>query len=220
MNKDLHNSNIFIRIVFWLDQKTDFLGKIERRRAEWILNQFPIASWIFDCKQIIDIGSGIGDITSLLSNRIGKKIIGLDIVDFRRKEIVKDNEFVFIKADGYHLPFSNSSIDCVLILVTLHHLKFPHIVLKEIIRILKNNGKLIVLEDIVNDSKSFQRFFTIFIDNIINFSFFSNPSTNNTEREWLSILEGELKLEKKDSYIIKWGFLKILKLGVFYLQKP
>ena len=214
-----HRKNFFIRSIFWLDKWTDLLGIIERKRAVWILNNFPIDKWMINSSKVLDIGSGIGDIPTLLHRRTSNEVFGIDLVDYRRKEIKYLNKFYFIIANCYNLPFLNNQFENVLFLVTLHHLWEPHKAIKEAMRVLKHNGRLIILEDIIGHPKSWLTLLTKFIDGLINLNFVGNPNTQKSQNDWLITIE-TLKLNIIHSYTISWGpFFKSLKLGIFILEK-
>lgn len=212
--------NKLIDLVYWIDSRTDLLGKMERKRAEWLLKKFPLHKFVHKSDMLLDVGSGMGDIPTLLNKKTGIQIFGIDIIDYRRREIKSLNFYHFIKANAYEIPFRDNSFDKILIFVTLHHLVWPEKAIVEALRILKSKGFIIILEDIIGPPGSFLKFITIFIDNIINLTLEGNPNTNKMENEWHKLLEEFFGLEKVESYTIKWGPLfKSLKLGLFIYKK-
>ena len=220
-NQYERDQNLVIKFVYFLDRYTSLLEKIEKNRAKWLLDNFPLHKWIGDSEKILDIGSGIGDIDTLLSqNNNNNKIYGIDIIDYRRRGIRQLNKYHFVRASGYTTPFQNSTFDSVLILVTLHHMNTPELALEEALRVLKKGGNLFVLEDIIGPPGSYLKFITLFIDNLINLSLKGNPNTNKTEGEWEELLSNHYLLEKINSYTLKWGpLMKSLKLGIFWYKK-
>ncbi len=102
---------------------------------------------------IADIGSGGGFVPLSISQYL-KKSDKLICTDVSRKmlnnlkiKLAKQNfkcRFQFLKFKDKKLPFKNNSIDVVTINSVLHHIADTHFFLKEIDRILKNSGVLII----------------------------------------------------------------------------
>jgi ubiquinone/menaquinone biosynthesis C-methylase UbiE len=193
---------------------------METRRAQWLLNVFPLHNWLKDDSRILDLACGMGYITNNLKSNLTAEIWGVDIVDYRTKAIKKNTKFNFILGDAYNLGFANEYFDSVLILVSLHHMFEPGKVIKEALRVLKPNGKLIILEDLIKSKFSIQTIMTLFIDNVINLSFTKNPNSNKTKTQWIDLFTHDFDLKLQNEYSVKWGSLfKPLELGVFVLQK-
>ena len=107
-------------------------------------------------QNILDIATGTGDIALELANIEGAKIIGLDIsekmLDIGRKKILKQNfshKIDLVLGDAENLSYSNSSFDIITIGFGVRN--FQNLIrgLKESKRVLKENGKLIILESSV-----------------------------------------------------------------------
>jgi SAM-dependent methyltransferase len=62
-------------------------------------------------------------------------IINLDIM----KEFCPN-----IMGDVHHIPLKNNSVDCIICTELLEHIEFPESVIKELSRILKRSGKIII----------------------------------------------------------------------------
>jgi len=95
---------------------------------------------------VIDVGCGEGFLLREIQNAINIVGIEISITALRRaKEILKDrSEIDIIKADGQEMPISSETFDVVLCSEMLKHLPDPRIVLKEINRILKHDGRLVI----------------------------------------------------------------------------
>lgn len=112
---------------------------------------------------IIDLGTGSGYVAFSIAEKYnGTNIIGLDIVTETLKRNTQkaiDNNFCnlrFVSYDGSNFPFSDNSVDKIITRYALHH--FPELKesLKEIYRILKPNGKLIISDPTPNDNDTNQ----------------------------------------------------------------
>lgn len=107
---------------------------------------------------VVDLGCGTGNLSKLLANDT-IKVIGIDIsFDLLKFAVFQNNPkwTMFIQYDGNHLPLKNNSVNYVTTYVVLNHVKENnHLVelLKEIHRILADDGKLICIEQIRKFSK-------------------------------------------------------------------
>jgi demethylmenaquinone methyltransferase/2-methoxy-6-polyprenyl-1,4-benzoquinol methylase len=104
-------------------------------------------------KSILDLATGTGDfaIASLRANP--DKINGADIsegmMEFGRKKVSNlgiDKKISFIKADAENLPFQTSSFDAITIAFGVRNFQNLDSGLREMFRVLKPEGKVIILE--------------------------------------------------------------------------
>lgn len=99
--------------------------------------------------KLLDVGCADGTTTfriSQISNKL--TVVGVDLykesIDFAKKSY-KGVEF--IASDAHKLPFKNQSFDYVCAIEILEHLEDPELALKEINRVLKPKGILIIGQD-------------------------------------------------------------------------
>lgn len=94
---------------------------------------------------LLDIGVGNGNIITNVANQVGidqENLYGIDVVDYS-----KNNNFNYITYDNEgKIPLADNSMDCVIIMMVLHHTNNPLDTLEEAYRVLKPNGKVIVRE--------------------------------------------------------------------------
>lgn len=95
---------------------------------------------------IADLGCGSGIFTTLLQQR-GYYCLGLDLSD-RLLKIgkAKTNSQAFLQADVEALPFSDNSLDCIMLSCLVHHLPDPSLCAKEVFRVLKPGGKFVAFD--------------------------------------------------------------------------
>lgn len=93
-------------------------------------------------KRVLDVGCGLGNYTSLFSHD-RNDVIGLDIGDFRLPQF--SNSFKFVKYDGEKMPFRDNFFDVIVSFDVIEHIKNDLQFVKEIKRILKLRGKLLVV---------------------------------------------------------------------------
>ncbi len=144
--------------------------------------------------QVLDLGCADG----IFSHK-HKNVVGLDILESRYVNFYKlhDGNFLIplIRGDMHRLPLKKSSFDCVLINHTLEHTNKPDMVIKEVKRILKTNGKIII--GVPNSYSTQART----IKWILGTDFYAYVKEHKSNFSFLS-------LEKK---LIKNGFNKIKK---------
>lgn len=138
-------------IYFTVSNKTKTMIKI--RFAEWLSRRF-----LKNEEKILDAGCGHGKHMNAIRN-IGKKVSGIDI-DEKSIKFCKDMGFDAKKCnlEKDKIPFGNSSFDAAILLDLIEHIRSPDHMMKEIKRVLKRRGKIIVLTpDYESDPEWFWR---------------------------------------------------------------
>jgi ubiquinone/menaquinone biosynthesis C-methylase UbiE len=128
----------------------DFHGEGDNIRKEIAARIFPQ-----DGLKVLDIGTGFGSNVGFLSNIIQNKgrIWTLD----PSEEVLKNAEkalrdrglgynVTFVKGTTEELPFENGFFDIVVSVVVLHHLQGLEGGIKEMLRVLRKDGRLILLD--------------------------------------------------------------------------
>jgi len=104
-------------------------------------------------KQILDIASGTGDLALMMASLNPDKIIGLDIsegmLEVGRQKIAKanlSNKIEMIVGDSEEMPFADATFDAITVSFGVRN--FANLVkgIKEIARVLKPTGVLVILE--------------------------------------------------------------------------
>ncbi|MFH1678530.1 MAG: class I SAM-dependent methyltransferase [Candidatus Omnitrophota bacterium] len=105
--------------------------------------------------RLLDLGAGGGNLTKQAKDK-GFDVVALDADEGRFQY---KNEIDFRKGDlTQGLPFEDGSFDCVVMLEVIEHLKDPYFVLREINRILKKDGFLLLSTPNILNLKSRVRF--------------------------------------------------------------
>lgn len=128
-NKNIHKINNKSELNF------KFLAPIYRNKVQIVLN------FINNNDLILDLGCGKG-----VYHRFFKKSIGIDkeLSDLKK---LKSSNHIVILADAGHLPIKENSIQNIICINTLEYVSDLKKTYKEIFRILKHNGKLILVVD-------------------------------------------------------------------------
>ena len=103
---------------------------------------------------ILDVGCGTGRILEPLTTFQPKKLCGMDISEgilkiASKKPKIKDFNLELKRGDAEtEIPWEDSYFDYVLIPGVFHHFFRPFDALREVQRVLKDNGKMIMIEPI------------------------------------------------------------------------
>jgi ubiquinone/menaquinone biosynthesis C-methylase UbiE len=90
----------------------------------------------------LDVGTGRGDGTILISKK--KKCIGFDYGVVSAK-IAKEKGLEIFQADARKMPFKSGTFNSITCLDVIEHIPNPDIAIREISRVLKKDGKLILM---------------------------------------------------------------------------
>lgn len=100
-------------------------------------------------KSILDAGCGTGNFGEILSrcqNDFNISVIGID-VSKKSVEVAKSKQIYgacFLCGDNKNLPFKDESFDCVVLIEVIEHVSNKERLLKELKRVLKTHGMLII----------------------------------------------------------------------------
>lgn len=102
----------------------------------------------FKNSDILDVCCGIGTVLNIID---GKKKTAIDQLADEYKKIADYQNINLIKSYAEKLPFLNNEFDVVFCSNALDHTEKPGVVLKEIFRVLKDRGKLILTCEIFDE---------------------------------------------------------------------
>jgi ubiquinone biosynthesis O-methyltransferase len=131
----------------WHKNEHNLSNFIDIQLSNWHKEALKLSGDVLRAK-ILEVGCGQGDFSMYLSNK-GADITGCDFSGFaidiaREKTALKKSAANFLVADAQNLPFENNSFDIVFSCECLEHVNDPRKTLKELHRVLKPGGKLVL----------------------------------------------------------------------------
>lgn len=111
------------------------------------MSRYIFANQFVKEKIVLDIACGVGYGSSHLLSKGAKKVIGVDIsqeaIDYAKKQY-QNEKIEFLQGDATNIPLENDTIDVIVSFETIEHLKNQEKFLREVKRVLKNNGLFII----------------------------------------------------------------------------
>lgn len=146
--KEIHDNvppNYYDQVL----SKRDIQYYWHKKRFETITAMIPKING-----RVLDIGCNGGTFSEVIRMAVGKAdLVGVDINKQSVKYAAqKNNDIMFMVADGQRLPFRNRSFNLITCIETLEHVLRPEFILRETNRCLQKEGQIVLL---VPNSESF-----------------------------------------------------------------
>ena len=110
-------------------------------------------------EQILDLATGTGRVARPVSKRLAKggRIIGVDqalaMLDVGHQHEEPIPVYYQSAGEADALPFKSNSFDRAFVSFSLHHFGNSEGVVKEVLRVLKNGGRFVVLDPVIEEAK-------------------------------------------------------------------
>lgn len=102
-------------------------------------------------ESVLEVGAGTGNFLALFSNVAGESF-AIDLSPAMLTEARRQGlELHLVLADGAHLPLASRSIDLVTSAQTLHHIWEPVPVLREMRRVMVDNGRMLLVDQVATE---------------------------------------------------------------------
>ena len=123
--------------------------------------------------KVLDIACGTGDFSIAIAKKTDASVTGLDlsegmlkVMDEKvRKEGLQDR-ISTLQGDCENLPFEDCSFDCVTIGFGIRNFEHRETALREILRVLRTDGKLIILELSIPQNPVIKWFYKLYFSGI------------------------------------------------------
>lgn len=157
-NKTENTEKFYDKLISEKNNKTFFSfearfeqNKILQKENIKIYFDNIIKNFISQNDVILDYGCGSGAFTYKISHFTNNKVIGVDISEEfikNSKKFFNDRQenLEFEKIDGIKSKFNDSQFDKILMVDVIHHLENIDIIFKELKRMLKKDGRILVYE--------------------------------------------------------------------------
>lgn len=126
--------------------------KVNPFQRFWHLRRFKKISKLIDPVKgaVLDIGCADATFTEVIARKSkATKVVGIDIlkaqIDDDRKRFRHNRQMRFLVADAHDLPFANNFFEAVFCLEAMEHVHDQNKVLREIKRVLRDGGYIILL---------------------------------------------------------------------------
>jgi len=109
------------------------------------LEEIKVAANLRVDEIVVDVGGGTGRLAQYISNSC-KTVYVLDESDKMFLKVKHSQNLISIKGNALNAPFEDKSIDTVIMSDVFHHIKEQEELIVEINRILKDDGKIVILD--------------------------------------------------------------------------
>lgn len=151
---------------------------------KWILKKCLIDAP--ETKSVLDVGCGAGYFLALAEKRF-RRCYGLDLSEEALKKARNmASSSYFLCGAGEDLPFPNKSFDFIFSLGSLEHFLDLRRAIKEIVRVLKNDGQAFIL---VPNSFFLPIIFNVLLKGKRGLKSFQPREVQATREEWRQLLE-------------------------------
>lgn len=123
---------------------------------------------------ILDIATGTGDLAILMTATKAERIIGLDIsagmLEIGKQKIAQkhlENKIEMVLGDSEKIPFPDNYFDAITVAFGVRNFENLELGLSEILRVLKPNGRFVILETSVPTKFPFKQGYQLYTKNIL-----------------------------------------------------
>lgn len=156
-----------------ISSKYDMANTVLSLGTHWLWKKKLVArSDVKPGGQVLDCACGTGDIAQLFKDRVGEqgRVVATDFSDGMLREARKRHQKSAIRfewADVQKLPYADSEFDCASISFGIRNVADPAQGLREMARVVRPGGRVLVLEFGQPVSKIFRNLYGFYSDRIL-----------------------------------------------------
>ena len=137
----------------------------KKQAASWGKNEIsPHLQWVVDRLslqphfEVLDVAAGTGLLSRAISPRV-KRVVALDITPemLAQGQSEADRQGItnisFEQGAAEALPYPTASFDMVVTRFSVHHFKSPDVVIREMCRVCRHGGNLVVIDIVSSEDK-------------------------------------------------------------------
>ena len=156
--------------------KYDLMNDVMSMGTHRLWKNYTIASSnVKEGDQVLDIAGGTGDLAIKFRKKVGPKgkVILSDINDSMlfegRKNLLNHGiiDVDFVQTNAESLPFEDNTFDCVTIAFGLRNVTHKDLALKQMHRVLKKGGTLLILEFSKVENQMLEKIYDLYSFNLI-----------------------------------------------------
>ncbi len=133
-----------------------------RRELSWeerrMLDQMAQLAQISPTDRVLDVACGTGTVSFALAPQ-AREVVGIDISPgmlakaraIRHHRGIRNVHFVLGQAE--HLPFRDEQFDAAVCRLAIHHFPRPELEIREMARVLKPGGRLVILDTVSSEDE-------------------------------------------------------------------
>lgn len=157
-----------------ISPRYDLLNRIMSGRQDVRWRRFAVSRLPEQAKNALDVATGTGDLA--IDIAVGREIevFGVDFVERMMRFAVEKTQarklserITYAVADALHLPFPENSFDVATMAFGIRNMPDRLSALKEMARVVRPGGKVLVLEMTFPRNLRLRRFFTWYLNNVI-----------------------------------------------------
>jgi ArsR family transcriptional regulator len=135
----------------FFDEQAESWDSLRAQLLDQAAGLFALVPLIPRGLRVADIGTGTGGMLPFFAE-FAESIVAVDIsremlrrARARARSLGLEN-VTFVKADLHHLPLESASVDAAFATLVLHHAQNPGAALREMVRVLRPGGTLVVVD--------------------------------------------------------------------------
>jgi len=166
-----------VKVIFdTISPRYDLLNRLMSGRQDVRWRRFTVSRLPQNAKIALDVATGTGDLAIDMAATGRMEVFGVDFVEKMMRYAVEkttarnlSGRITYSAADAMNLPFPADTFDAATMAFGIRNMPDRLSALKEMVRVVKPGGKILVLEMTFPRNLRLRRFFTWYLNNVIPF---------------------------------------------------